>query len=74
VVFTLLRRFSTLKFSGVVFIFTLPQSAYFEFMEEGRKSDSQHYADTASYLSNNTSLFSQSTIYTFFLYITPLIY
>jgi len=41
VVFTLLRRFSTLKFSGVVFIFTLPQSAYFEFMEEGRKSDSQ---------------------------------
>jgi len=42
VVFTLLRRFSTLKFSGVVFIFTLPQSAYFEFMEEGRKSDSQH--------------------------------
>jgi len=43
VVFTLLRRFSTLKFSGVVFIFTLPQSAYFEFMEEGRKSDSQHF-------------------------------
>jgi len=50
VVFTLLRRFSTLKFSGVVFIFTLPQSAYFEFMEEGRKSDSQQnrYKDITS--------------------------